>query len=73
MLIKQEAQKLLDVGSVKPIQYPTLVANITLIKKIMVKYVTACLKDEFSLPNIDMLVNACWLLNVLLYGGFQLL
>lgn len=65
--IKEEVWKLLDVGFIKPIQRPTWLANIVLLKKkngqmrccIDFRDLNkACPKDEFPLHNIDMLVDA---------------
>lgn len=68
--IKEEIQKLLDVGFIKPIQNPTWLANIVQVKKKSVQ-IRCCIgfcdlnkaypKDEFSLPNTDMLfVGPTW-------------
>lgn len=65
--IKQEIQKLLDVGFIRPTQHPTWLANIVPVKKkngqirVCVDFRDlnkACPKDEFPLPNIDTLVDA---------------
>lgn len=64
--IKEEIQKLLDVGFIKPIQHPTWFANILPVKKknglirccIDFRDLNkACPKNEFPLSNIDMLVD----------------
>lgn len=63
---KEEIQKLLNVGSTKPIQHPTCLANNVPVKKKngQIKCCInfrdlkkACPKDEFSLANIDMLID----------------
>lgn len=65
--IKHEIQKLLDVGFIKPIQHPTWLTNIVPVKKKKNGQIRCCIdfrdlnkacpKGEFSLPNIDMLVD----------------
>lgn len=65
--IKEEIQKLLNVGFIKPVQHSTWLADIVLVKK-KNGQIRCCIdfrdlnkaypKDEFSLPNIDMLVGA---------------
>lgn len=66
MQIKQEIQKLLDVSFIKPIPHRTWLANIIAVRKKNGQircYVhfcdlnKACLKNEFPLRNIDMLVD----------------
>lgn len=65
--VKQEIQKLLDVGFIKPIQHLTWLANILPVKKkngqirccIDFRDLNkACPKDKFPLLSIDMLVDA---------------
>ena len=65
--IKQEIDKLLKVGFIKEIQCPEWLANIVPVKKkrgqirICVDFRDlnrACPKDEFPLPNVDLLVDA---------------
>ena len=65
--ITQEVKKLLAVGFIKPIQHPKWLSNIVHVKKKNGQircYVDfrnlnkACLKDEFLLPNIDLLVDS---------------
>ena len=65
--IKLEVQKLLKVRFIEEIEYPSWLANIVPVKKkngqirIYVDFWDlnkACLKDEFSLPNVDILVDA---------------
>ena len=65
--ITQEVKKLLAVGFIKPIQHPRWLSNIVTIKKkngqirccvdkaILIK---ACPKDEFPLPNMDLLIDS---------------
>ncbi|KAL6219351.1 hypothetical protein ACLB2K_007110 [Fragaria x ananassa] len=65
--IKQEIEKLLVCGFIKPIKHPTWLANIVPVKKkngqvrICIDYRDlnkACPKDEFPLPNMDMLIDS---------------
>ena len=65
--IVQEVKKLLTAGFIKPIQYPKWLSNIVPMKKkngqiwCCVDFRNlnkACLKDEFPLPNIDLLVDS---------------
>ena len=70
--IIQEVKKLLTVGFIKPIQHPKWLSNIVPVKKKNGQircYVDfrnldfrnlnkVCLKDEFPLPNIDLLVDS---------------
>ena len=64
--ITQEVKKLLAEGFIKPIQHPQWLSNIVLVKKknsqirCCVDFCDldkACPKDEFPLPNIDLLVD----------------
>lgn len=64
---QREIQKLLDVVFIKPVQHPTWLAIIVLVKKNNAqirRYIDfrdinkACLKDEFLLHNIDILIDA---------------
>ena len=64
--IVKEVQKLLAVGFIKPIQHPRWLSNIVPIKKkngqikccVDFRNINrACLKDEFPLPNIDLLID----------------
>ena len=64
--ITQEINKLLAAGFIKPIQHPKWLSNIVLVKKkngqirCCVDFRNlnkACPKDEFPLPNIDLLVD----------------
>ena len=64
--IIQEVKKLLTIGFIKPIQHPKLLSNIVPVKKNgQIRYCVdfcnlnkACLKDEFPLPNIDVLIDS---------------
>ena len=65
--IKEEINKLLKVGFIKPIHHPTWLANVVPVKKkngtirVCVDFRDlnkACPKDDFPLPNIDTLVDA---------------
>ncbi|KAL6179061.1 hypothetical protein ACLB2K_050577 [Fragaria x ananassa] len=67
MQIKQEIEKLLACGFIKPIKQPTWLANIVFVKKkngqvrICIDYRDlnkACPKDEFPLSNMDMLIDS---------------
>ncbi|XP_028055176.1 uncharacterized protein LOC114259368 [Camellia sinensis] len=51
--IKEEIEKLQQAGFIRPIQYPTWLANIVPVKK-----KNGQIRDEFSLPHIDTLVDA---------------
>lgn len=78
--IKQKIQKLLNVGFVKHIQYPTWLANIVPVKKKneqipccidFREVIKACPNDKFSLPNIDMLVESTPEVDVSFTDGFS--
>ncbi len=65
--ITQEVRKLLAVGFIKPIEHLQWLSNIVPVKKKNGKircYVDfrnlnkACLKDEFPLPNMDLLIDS---------------
>ena len=65
--IIQEIRKLLTVGFIKPIMHPRWLSNIVLVKKkngqirCCVDFRDlnkACPKDEFPLPNMDMLIDS---------------
>ena len=65
--IVQEVKKLLTAGFIKPIQHPKWLSNIVPVKKKngQIRYCVdfrnlnkACPKDEFPLPNIDLLVDS---------------
>ena len=64
--IVREVQKLLATGFIKPIQHPRWLSNIVLVKKkngqirCCVDFRNlnkACPKDEFPLPNMDLLID----------------
>lgn len=66
LLIKVELQKFLDVKFIRPIDYPKWVSNLVPMLKPTgaIRICTdfrnlnkACLKDDFPLPNIKMIVN----------------
>jgi hypothetical protein len=65
--ISQEVQKLLSAGFIKPIQHPRWLSNIVPVKKkngqirCCVDFRDlnkACPKDEFPLPNMDLLIDS---------------
>ncbi|CAL9005244.1 unnamed protein product [Prunus brigantina] len=65
--IKVEIEKLLAAGFIKPIKHPTWLANIVPVKKKtgVIRICTdyrdlnrACPKDEFPLPNMDILIDS---------------
>ena len=65
--ITQEVKKLLAVGFIKPIQHPRWLSNIVPVKKKneQIRYCVdfhnlnkACPKDEFLLPNMDLLIDS---------------
>ena len=65
--IVKKVQKLLDASFIKPIQHPRWLSNIVLVKKKngqMRCYVDfrnlnkVCLKDEFPLLNMDLLIDS---------------
>ncbi|KAL6126263.1 hypothetical protein ACLB2K_074314 [Fragaria x ananassa] len=65
--IKQEIEKLLASSFIKPIKHPTWLANIVPVKKkngqirVCVDFRDlnkACPKDEFPLPNMDVLIDS---------------
>ncbi|KAK9943690.1 hypothetical protein M0R45_009291 [Rubus argutus] len=65
--IKEEVEKLIASGFIKPIKHPTWLANIVPVKKkngqmrICVDFRDlnkACPKDEFPLPNMDILIDS---------------
>ncbi|CAL8174483.1 unnamed protein product [Prunus armeniaca] len=67
MHIKVEIEKLLADGFIKPIKHPTWIANVVPVKKKtdLIRMCTnyrdlnrACPKDEFSLPNMDILIDS---------------
>ena len=65
--IKDEIEKLLKAGFIKPIKHPTWLANVVPVKKkngqirVCVDFRDlnkACPKDEFPLPNVDTLIDS---------------
>lgn len=66
LLVKLELQKLLELGFIQPIDYPEWVSNIIPISKpngdirMCIDFRDlnkACLKDDFPLPNIDLIMD----------------
>ncbi|KAL5551104.1 hypothetical protein UlMin_001280 [Ulmus minor] len=66
-IINKEIQKLIDIGSVREVQYPDWLANVVVVQKKNGKWRVcidftdlnkACPKDSFPLPHIDMMVDA---------------
>ena len=67
LVVKKELEKMLKAGFIKPIDYAEWISNIVPVGKIdgVVRIYTdfrdlnkACPKDDFSLPNIDMIVDS---------------
>jgi len=67
LLVKKEIEKLLEAGFIRPIGYSKWMANVVLVKKpireirlcIDFKDLNkACPKDDFPLPNIDMIIDS---------------
>ncbi|XP_074326812.1 uncharacterized protein LOC141664756 [Apium graveolens] len=65
--IDQEVERLLDAGFIEPVQFPTWISNVVLVKKSNGKWRMcidysdvnrACPKDFYPLPNIDQLIDA---------------
>ena len=65
--IIKEVQKLLAASFIRPIEHPKWLSNIVLVKKkngqmrccVNFRNINkACLKDEFPLPNMDMLIDS---------------
>ena len=65
--VKEEVEKLITAGFIKPIKHPTWLANIVPVKKkngqvrICVDFRDlnkVCPKDEFPLPNMDVLIDS---------------
>ncbi|XP_074352910.1 uncharacterized protein LOC141692067 [Apium graveolens] len=65
--IDQEVDRLLDAGFIEPVQFPTWISNVVLVKKSNGKWrmcidysdvSRACPKDFYLLPNIDQLIDA---------------
>lgn len=66
LLVKVELKKLLDVGFIHPIDYVEWISNLVPVTKPngQIKFCTdfwdlnkACPKDDFPLPNIDIIVD----------------
>ncbi|XP_012833996.1 PREDICTED: uncharacterized protein LOC105954857 [Erythranthe guttata] len=76
-IIKQEVQRLLDIGHIREIQFPTWLSNAVLVQKTNGQWRMcidfrdlnkACPKDDYPLPRIDQLVDAtagCELLSMM--------
>ena len=67
LLVKKEIETLLEVGFIRPIDYSKWMANIVSMKKPIgeirvctnFRYLNkACPKDDFPLPNIDMIIDS---------------
>lgn len=81
LLVKVELQKILDVEFIKPIDYPKWLSNIVPISKLVggIRICIdfrdlnkACLKDDFPLTNIDMIVDLIVRYEILsLMNGFS--
>ena len=65
--INEEVDKLLQAGAIREVEYPEWLANVVLVKKANGKWRlcidftdinTACPKDSFPLPRIDLIVDA---------------
>ncbi|KAL0393112.1 UNVERIFIED_CONTAM: Transposon Ty3-G Gag-Pol polyprotein [Sesamum radiatum] len=65
--IKEEVDKMLQAGYIRPVQYPEWLANVVLVPKPNGKWRLcidftdlnkACPKDPFPLPRIDILVDS---------------
>ncbi|XP_074374330.1 uncharacterized protein LOC141714711 [Apium graveolens] len=65
--IDQEVDRLLNAGFIEPVQFPTWISNVVLVKKSNGKWRMcidysdvnrACPKDFYPLPNIDQLIDA---------------
>ena len=66
-MVKKEIEKLLEVGFIRPINYSKWMASIVPVKKPIgeIKVCTnfrdlnkVCSKDDFPLPNIDMIIDS---------------
>ena len=67
LIVNEEVQKLLDMGMIREVNYPTWLANVVVVPKkngkwrVCVDYTDlnkACPKDPFPLPHIDAMVDA---------------
>ena len=65
--VKEEVEKLITAGFIKPIKHPTWLANIVRVKeksgqvRICVDFRDlnkACPKNEFPLPNMDVIIDS---------------
>ena len=65
--LNEEIHKLIDIRSVREVQYPDWLANVVVVKKKNGKWLICihftdlnkvCPKDSFLLPHIDMVVDA---------------
>ena len=65
--VQKEVERLLQVGAIRELQYPTWLSNMVVVKKknekwrVYVDFTNlnqACPKDPFPLPKIDQLVDA---------------
>jgi hypothetical protein len=72
--IRQEVNKLLEVGFIRPVDYPNLLANPVLVEKsngswrLCIDYTSlnkACHKDEYPLPHICQIVDSTTLCELL--------
>jgi len=82
--VTEEIKKLREVGHIREIQYPEWLANVVMVKKANGKWrmcvdftdlSSACPKDSYPLPNIDVLVDrvsGCGLLSFMdAYTGYN--
>jgi len=82
--VREETKKLLSTGHIREIQYPEWLANVVMVRKSNGKWRmcvdfsdlnSACPKDSYPLPNIDMLVDnasGCGLLSFMdAYSGYN--
>lgn len=83
-LVKEEYEKLIKVGFIREVKYSTWLSNIVIVKKsngkwrMCVDYTDlnkACLKDVYSLPKIDRLVDGTYGYKILsfldAYSGYN--
>jgi len=66
LLVKREIEKLLEVGFIRPVNYSKWMADVVPMRKpigeirVCIDFRDlnkACLKDNFPLPNIDMIID----------------
>ena len=82
--VKEESEKLIKVGFIREVKYSTWLSNIVIVKKsngkwrMCVDYTDlnkACLKDVYSLPKIDRLVDGTYGYKILsfldAYSGYN--